>query len=153
MAAATDFVTAKTTSEFNKRKRRRRAYALYNSSIFFIQLNDMEWFMQCYSYVWCYFNYRFVRCDMKTKGPVIVKQFKNRKPICSKTMTLPWYVRTLVYKLSPKKKSVIKITFILGNNNLNSHSKQMSRLYRTPDYLSVWLEQWGAIGTRRPLFI
>ena len=24
----------------------------------------------------------------------------------------------------------------------------MSRLYRTPDYQSVWLEQWGAFGTR-----
>ena len=56
-------------------------------------------------------------------------------------------MRTPVYKLSPKKKNVIKITFILGN--LNSHSKQMSRLYRTPDNLSVWFEQWGAIGTRR----
>ena len=39
--------------------------------------------------------------------------------------------RTIVYKVTAKKQR-ITIPFILGNNNLNSDFKEMSRLYRSP---------------------
>ncbi len=57
---------------------------------------------------------------------------------------------TIIRSDSEKQRS--EIIFILGNNNLNSNSKQMSRLYRTLDYHIVWLGQWGSTGTR-PLVV
>ena len=48
---------------------------MYNYSLF----NWMTWNDLCSDYVSCYFNYRFVRYEMKTKRQVMVKQIKTIK--------------------------------------------------------------------------